>query len=307
MVSVSTVTDTRVDPSKEEGLDGWRNHFDGTAEWSSPHWADQFHYKRFLGTLAHFTITSSLDSSVERDPNDEDVAAKRLKHWWAYAPTNYVGRPSEDLMDKEALSDVEDRIDNDEIWVSSHVKEPLFTYYDVKREGGHYDARAATLEAHSIDEDTLDKWIEGTSNTYDGEDVWVRAMSDVNHIKSMWEDAREQLPIEKVLDCEKYVIDQEWGYAGQFDFLYEDENGDTVLADFKTGSAIRLDYKIQLAGYQNALDEEIDRLQVIRLHPSDDTAEIEDNTDWDRTIDGLTAEFCALTERTHTNRLADYQ
>jgi hypothetical protein len=48
---------------------------------------------------------------------------------------------------------------------------------------------------------------------------------------------------------EAYVIHRELGYGGTFDLLAYDVNGDTVLADVKTGRGVYAETRLQLAAY----------------------------------------------------------
>ena len=102
---------------------------------------------------------------------------------------------------------------------------------------------------------------------------------------------------------EKYVLDEEIGYSGQFDLLYEAPDGAVVLGDLKLSSGIRIGYKLQLAAYANALDRHVDRLQVIRLHPGSQEVEVEDSRDWERSVTGLCHEFLGLCDRAHAEKI----
>jgi hypothetical protein len=139
---------------------------------------------------------------------------------------------------------------------------------------------------------------------HDGEDAWERCMRDINWVIREFNEVMQDKGIteDDVLDVEKYVIDEEFGYAGQFDLLYEDD-GDIVLSDLKLSSGIRIGYRLQLAAYANALDEHVDRLEVIRLYPDKQEVEIEDSRDWDRSVRGLCYEFLGLADRFHAEKL----
>ncbi|MGH2511387.1 MAG: hypothetical protein ACRDGQ_01730 [Candidatus Limnocylindrales bacterium] len=53
----------------------------------------------------------------------------------------------------------------------------------------------------------------------------------------------------KIRLSEAYVIDRELGYGGTFDLLAYDMEGETVLADVKTGSGVFIETILQLAAY----------------------------------------------------------
>jgi hypothetical protein len=140
-----------------------------------------------------------------------------------------------------------------------------------------------------------------TMGEYDGADPWQKAIRDSNYVCKEFDEIAKKRGItgESVIDVERYVIDQQWGYAGQFDLLYENDDGETVLADLKTSSAIRIDYKIQLAAYAHAIAEDVDRLEVIRIYPDDREVEVEDDTDWNRSYSDLFEQFLGCCYRTH--------
>jgi len=106
---------------------------------------------------------------------------------------------------------------------------------------------------------------------------------------------------ENVIDVESFVFDTQYGYGGQFDLLYETDDGQTILSDLKTSSAIRFDHKLQSAAYKRAVESrkniEIDQTEVIRLHPDSETVEIERSDEWDRSLRGLQHEFLALCDK----------
>jgi hypothetical protein len=246
--SVTTVEDLRVDPDKDEALEGWRTSYDGQDKWSCPHWADQQQYKANRGTLGHYAILNNLDD-VERS-DEEDDAEYELKHWGEERPT-------------------------------------------VRCRGDEY-------EGHEIPEDILAPM--GDPSHHDGEEAWDKCIRDINWAINQFEDVAAEYGItdSSTIATEKYVLDEEIGYSGQFDLLYQAPDGATVLADLKLSSGIRIGYKLQLAAYANALDRHVDRLQVIRLHPDSSTVEVEDSRDWDRSVTGLCHEYLGLCDKAHS-------
>lgn len=100
-----------------------------------------------------------------------------------------------------------------------------------------------------------------------------------------------------VLDVERFVENTDVGYAGQFDLLYIDpETDETVVADLKTSSGVYDKHKMQLTAYMNALNMDIDRLEVIRMHPDTYTYEISCSHDWNEDPDEMFEEFVKLRE-----------
>lgn len=79
---------------------------------------------------------------------------------------------------------------------------------------------------------------------------------------------------ENILHVEKYVVNEVHGYGGQADLLYEDPQGDIVLADLKTSSSLRHKHRLQGLAYKRAVEladyidiDHIDRTEVIRATP----------------------------------------
>jgi len=249
--SVTTVEDLRVDPDKEDALDGWRTAYDGTDKWSCPHWADQLAYKAARGTLGHYAILDQLDTVARSE--EEDDAEYKLKHWAEERPT-------------------------------------------VANRGGTYDN-------HDIPEEMLAP--QGDPSHYEGEPAWDHCLRDIDWAIGEFGDVAEDYGITEssTIATEKYVLDEEIGYSGQFDLLYEAPDGAVVLGDLKLSSGIRIGYKLQLAAYANALDRHVDRLQVIRLHPDSQEVEVEGSRDWERSVTGLCHEFLGLTDRCHAEKI----
>lgn len=233
--SVTTVTHQRVDPDKDAALQGWRDRYDGSSEYCSPHWEEQMKYKGWRGTLAHFNCLSTL------------------------------GDISEDAQSYFA------QVGDDGKTLEEYVAE-----YELK-----------------------------TYGEYNGDDAWDKAMREVHWVyKKFTNDVAPDLGIteESVIDVEKYVLDTEYMYSGQFDLLYEDPEGNVVLSDLKTSSGIREDYKLQVAAYAKALEKDldisVDKTEVIRLYPDRKEVDIQDNTDWSRTIDSYYEQFLGLVYKT---------
>ena len=242
--SVTTVLKERNDPDKDEGIGGWKDHFDGSVSYRSPHWEDQMLYKQVRGTLAHYAVLNQLDSTLDMS-HEEYEAQDVLQNW-------VDERPRDD--DGNVLST-------------------------------------------------------GSPQKYDGADPWDKAMREVNYVceafEGLWND--RDLHVDNVIAAEKFIsyTNPQFAYCGQFDLLYEDADGEIVVADLKTSSAVRIDYKLQLAAYANALDRDVDRLEVWRIYPDKEQTEVSRSDTWERSVEGLTHEFLALAERTIVHRMDD--
>jgi len=228
--SVTTITNVRVDEDKKAALEGWRDRYDGSTQYKSPHWKDQLKFKGWRGTLAHFAVLNDLgDISSGAQSYFEDVGGD-----YSY----------------------------EEYWAEYKLK---------------------------------------TFGEYDGADAFDKAVRGINYFCNEFDDIAEERGIteDSVIEVETYVVDKEYGYGGQYDLLYENKDGETVLCDLKTSSGIRTDYKLQLAAYANAIDYDVDRWEVIRIDPSRKEVEVETDEDWYREQSDLYEQFLGLCYRTH--------
>jgi hypothetical protein len=131
---------------------------------------------------------------------------------------------------------------------------------------------------------------------------WDRYTDDLNYATEAWEDIKRIRGIEQdsVLNVECFVTNDGVGYAGQFDLLYTDDTGDVVLSDIKTSNVDRAPYtkhKLQLTAYMKALRLDVDRLEVIIVHPDTERWKISHDTDWDENIDDLWKQFRELRDK----------
>lgn len=227
--SVTTVTDRRIDPEKEAALEGWRDRYDGSSKWKSPHWEDQMAYKGYRGTLAHYTCFDGLG----------DLRAD-----------DYYSQCGEDTKGYEEY----------------------YAEYKLK-----------------------------TWGEYDGEDAWDSAVREIYWVYQKFEElcAKKGITPASVVGVEQYILDTLYQYAGQVDLIYENEDGEIVVADLKTSSGIREDYRLQVAAYAKALPIDVDRVEIIRIYPDRKEIEIESDEEWDRSIDSYFEQFLGLLYKTH--------
>lgn len=149
------------------------------------------------------------------------------------------------------------------------------------------------------------------NNKYDGQHAWDKAVRGMQWAARQFKQQiidSGHLDRADVLAVEDFVYDQEYGYGGQYDLLYTDADGDTVLADLKTSSAIRFDHKLQSAAYRRAVESTgvtVDACEIIRLDPDSEEVVISHSDDWDRTLEGLEHEFLGLADRAHTVEYAN--
>ncbi len=125
---------------------------------------------------------------------------------------------------------------------------------------------------------------------------WKRYQEDLAFAQDAWKEIKEVRGIneESVLDVECFVTNNAVGYAGQFDLLYIDEDSNIVLGDLKTGKGVYPKYKKQLTAYENALNLDVDRVEIIRIYPDGEEWEVSHDGKWPETRDELWAEFREL-------------
>lgn len=128
---------------------------------------------------------------------------------------------------------------------------------------------------------------------------WGRYTNDLTYAEDAWKRIKEirGIDADSVLNVECFVTNESIGYAGQFDLLYVDDDSNVVLSDLKTSNADYAPYekhKLQLVAYANALDLDVDILEVIIIHPDSESWKISHHTDWEESEDDLWATFCEL-------------
>jgi len=126
-------------------------------------------------------------------------------------------------------------------------------------------------------------------------DNWERYQDDLGYVESVWEDIDEDNGIgDGVMSVECFVTNTDVGYAGQFDLLYIDSNGDVCLGDIKTSSRVYPKHKKQLVAYANAVNIDVDVCQVIRIHPDSESYEVSRSDEWFESRDELYEQFIEL-------------
>jgi hypothetical protein len=125
---------------------------------------------------------------------------------------------------------------------------------------------------------------------------WKRYQSDLVFAQDAWEEIKAVRGIneDSVLDVECFVTNNGIGYAGQFDLLYIDKDSNIVLGDLKTGKGVYPKYKKQLVAYENALNLDVDRLEIIRIYPDGEEWEVSDDSKWSESREELWQEFVGL-------------
>jgi hypothetical protein len=232
----------------------------------------------------------------------------------------------EDADKADAIAGWEQHYDGSSEYKSPHYKEQL-AFKQARGTLGHYcvlsqlDNSLEKTDEERSAEALLKNWASerpamietdvpyhGDPNAYDGEQAWSKAMRDINWAMEQFESIAEKVGItaDSTITVEEYVRNDDVNapYGGQFDLLFENDNGHTVLADLKFSSDIRLDHKLQLAAYAAACEYDVDELAVIWLSPDKDDATYCPDDEWERSREGLTSEFIGLADRARVDALS---
>jgi hypothetical protein len=161
----------------------------------------------------------------------------------------------------------------------------------------HYNllGEFAEEELYSVEE-------EESADELKEEGDWTRYKEDLSYAEDAWETIKDIRGIDEdsILNIESFVRNTNIGYAGQFDLLYLDDDDNVVLADIKTSNSSAAPYekhKLQLVAYSKAIELDVDKLEVIIIHPDSNSWKLSHNTDWDEEVDTLWQQFCDLREQ----------
>ncbi len=117
-----------------------------------------------------------------------------------------------------------------------------------------------------------------------GVDAWTWEVRRFEFVQQGFYRALTEDDVTSVLGVERYVLDEDHGYGGQYDLLYTRSTPDgeeTVLCDLKTGSGIYYENELQAVAYANAVATPVDSLKIVRAHPDGTDGELEVRTDSD--------------------------
>jgi hypothetical protein len=211
--------------------------------------------------------------------------------------------------------------DNDELYLPSvstvldEMPEPDgITYWKEKYDGVgdtkhwrdilQYKGNRGTLIHYNL----LNQLVDGDMYSVDEEQSeeelkvegdWHRYKDDSVYADEAWQRICDMRGIhsDNVLNVECFVKNTNIGYAGQFDLLYLDDDSNVVLSDIKTSNAEYAPYekhKLQLVAYENALELDVDTLEVLIIHPDSERWKISHDSDWSEDRDELWEQFCEL-------------
>lgn len=161
---------------------------------------------------------------------------------------------------------------------------------------------------------------------YRHDDALTQAEADVDFVVEEFRDIVEENGIAQydedgnvtysnVRAVEKYVVNEEIGYAGQFDLAYDLPDGRTVVADLKTSKADSasdlMDKKfprigMQLVAYSRAVNFDVDERHVIWIAPDTRESALITDSQWPESPETYEQEFLDLAETVHQETLDDY-
>lgn len=231
----------------ETGLDIWKGRNDGQGD--SPHWAHLFWYSGHRGTLCHYHALSIFGD--KHDGGD----------MWGDEETSSIQALSTVDVDFEALyGDEAADASNDE----SDIVYSILCNRDIVTDREQYET-----------------FFEGSTTLID------IVNRDINWFVDTFRTVCETLGVtaDDVISVEKFMLDTRVGYGGQCDMLYEDQNGDIVLADLKTSKALRHKHRLQSVAYKKSVEaaedipvDEVDRIEIWRMHPDSETWRVHSHT-----------------------------
>jgi hypothetical protein len=220
----------------KSNLYDWQDRNDGVG--NNAHHEHLFWYSRHVGTLGHWHALHELDDSLEWT-EDEEQSKRELERMY------------------------EDEVADDS---------PREVLYSVLR--GDRDKEGGIVSTWG---EFYDRYPPYKNGDYYRNALMERAEQDIEFFKDgilrLW----NKLGISPLntISVEQFLFNEEYGYAGQVDLVYEDADGYIVVADLKSSSGCYDKHQIQGAAYAKSVElaedipevEEVDRLEVHRAHP----------------------------------------
>ena len=217
------------------GLDYWKGQNDGSGD--APYWQHIFWYSAPRGTLCHYQALQHFEDAFEYDEMWGEEEGESM--------AQVSNGPADDAFD--SYDDPDAPTDKNEVTYSILKDQGIVESRD------QYDALFA--DSTSLDDVLRD---------------------DIEWFVEKFEYICEKLGVDSdaVLRVEKFMHEPSILVAGQTDLVYEDRNGDIVVADLKTSSGLRQKHRLQSVAYMKAVEEadwgpsEVDRVEVWRIAPS---------------------------------------
>jgi hypothetical protein len=239
------------------------------------------------GEVTALSVTTILKAELDedetgleiwRDRNDGSGDAPYWEHLFWYSG------PRGTLCHFQALVMFEDKFDQgDEMW-GEEEQRSLKKMVGGPDDGAFKDAPEDIKEVvYSVMKD------QGIVETRDEFDALFRdsttlldiVRKDIDYFVDAFNDILDTLDIGKndVISVEKFLVNSVNGaaYGGQTDIVYEDVDGNIVVADLKTSGSLRQDHRLQTVAYARAVEaaddidvDTVDRVEVWRIDPDEE-------------------------------------
>lgn len=139
-----------------------------------------------------------------------------------------------------------------------------------------------------------------------GVDAWEWTRRRLPFVQRSFYRALNRDSITDVLGVERYALDADVGYAGQYDLCYvrQGEHGaETVLCELTTGKNVYPSHELHIAAYANAIDVDVDEVRIVRARPTDGEGngdlEVRTEAGFDAPRDHRLEEFVGYTRQFH--------
>jgi hypothetical protein len=297
--SVTTVLKTRDDD--KGNLHAWEDRNDGVDD-AADH-SHLFWYSRHVGTLSHWFALKELDDTLEWT-KDEASSVVALRNTQSINSDDeyqfYEERLGKDIaIDGSQMSEI-------------HSDGPREILYSILR--GDKNKGGGTVASMG---EFYDKHPPYRTHSYYADALVERAKTDIAFFRDAQLRLWEKLGIntDSAIAVEQYLFNNEHGYAGQVDLVYEDPNDCVVVADLKSSSGCYEKHQLQGAAYGKAIElsdnvavDSVDRLEVHRTHPRSGQMAVHTHSDadgkqqihttkyWNESYDDLWERFRQLAE-----------
>lgn len=238
--------------------------------------------------VSALSVTTILGIALEEDETGLEIWKKKndgsgdnAHHEHLY----WYSGPRGTLCHYQALKRFEEHFDGDEDMWGDEEMEAMRKVTEGPEEGTFEDA------SHDLEDITYSVLVnqdavrsrEQYEHLFKGSTRLVDVLhADLGYFVETFGRVCEELGIdsESVIRVEKYLLNEKDMYGGQCDLLYEDPQGNVVLADLKTSGSLRQKHRLQGVAYMKAVEKEpglpekVDRIEVIRIHPDSQTWQV---------------------------------
>lgn len=182
----------------------------------------------------------------------------------------------------------------------------------------HYKAQQPLTDRDLRSDDEYEAYEELSSMVYRHDDALRQAREDIQWVLGEFEQQRRDwnLTPETARAVETYVVNDDVGYAGQFDLAWDLPNGETCLGDLKTSNARSIsqlfDRKfprigMQLVAYAEAVNFEVDDLVVFWASPDKREAAAIPVDQWPKRREDYWRDFREIAETAHQETFDDFE